>query len=192
MAISRHPSVCCLSGGSWWLLPRLVLHSWCLSLVCEKCWLSQLQAIWAVASCKMELTPALFSSCSHHVLPPRQPAVQHYLGVLHRGGVPDHGRVQYVSAAGPGNSGLWGHDFAAVLLPLRPAHGAQGLAWKQEESLARAGRDTDHAGPAGAWVPGAGLRLTGLVPRDRTRPMGFLRLQAPRSCRLPAPAAVLE
>lgn len=80
---------------------------------------------WAVASCKLaELTPALLSSCSHHVLPPRQPAVQHYLGVLHGGGVPDHGRVQYVSAAWPWKlGGLWGHDPAAALPPLRPSHG---------------------------------------------------------------------
>lgn len=35
--------------------------------------------------------------CSHDVLPPREPAVQHHLGVLHGGGVPDHGRVQHVS-----------------------------------------------------------------------------------------------
>ncbi|KAM5316796.1 MOB kinase activator 2 isoform 4-T4 [Glossophaga mutica] len=31
----------------------------------------------------------------HHLLPPREPAVQHRLGVLHGGGLPDHGRVQH-------------------------------------------------------------------------------------------------
>ncbi|XP_045021809.1 MOB kinase activator 2 isoform X1 [Bubalus bubalis] len=31
----------------------------------------------------------------HDVLSPREPAVQHHLGVLHGGGVPDHGRVQH-------------------------------------------------------------------------------------------------
>ncbi|XP_052518133.1 MOB kinase activator 2 isoform X2 [Budorcas taxicolor] len=31
----------------------------------------------------------------HDILSPREPAVQHHLGVLHGGGMPDHGRVQH-------------------------------------------------------------------------------------------------
>lgn len=56
------------------------------------------------------------SPCSHDVFPPRQPAVQHHLRVLHGGCMPDHGRVQHVSQLLPGcspasgdSSGLWGH-----------------------------------------------------------------------------------
>lgn len=41
----------------------------------------------------------LLFSHSHHIFPPRQPAVQHHLRVLHGGGMPDDGRVQHVSTA---------------------------------------------------------------------------------------------
>lgn len=199
---SRPPGICCWFGGGWWLLPRLVLSTgrWSVTRAghprtehCPGQWPRQV----------VELTPALLSSRSHHVLPPRQPAIQHYLGVLHGGGVPDHGRVQHVSAAWPwGLGGLWGHDPAATPPPLRPAHSPCEVSRRHRAFFSRAllsprgpgpgretgrepsqGRDTDHGGPVGVWVPGAGLRLTGRIPRDRTCPVGLPRRQAPRSCR---------
>lgn len=110
-------------------------------------------------------------SCSHDVFPPRQPAVQHHLGVLHGGGVPDHGRVQHVSAAWP-----WPWPW-----PGPRVAGAVGLPRPRPQTPSHCVlRGFPSSGPssAGGCPPGAqGLQRTGSRAQPDSGLMGPVRAQ---------------